>query len=163
MFSSRLPAALAPNALTRALARLRESGESWLDLTATNPTMVGLSYPAGLLQALADPAGARYRPQPLGLETARAAVAEEYARLGTPIASDRIVLTASTSEAYAVLFKLLCNPGDTVLVPQPSYPLFDLLRASRWPPDHRLEHHGAWSIDRPSLDAALNTHARDSD
>ncbi len=162
MFSSRLPAALAPNALTRALARLRESGQSWLDLTQTNPTAVGLSYPADLLQPLADPSGVRYRPHALGLEPARAAVAAEYARLGTPIAPDRIVLTASTSEAYAVLFKLLCNPGETVLVPQPSYPLFDLLTRLEGvaAQPYRLECHGVWSIDRASVEAALSSRAR---
>jgi aspartate/methionine/tyrosine aminotransferase len=162
VFSSRLPAALGPNALTRALARLRDSGESWLDLTETNPTAVGLPYPAGLLRPLADPAGMRYRPRPLGLDAARTAIATEYAGLGTPVASDRIVLTASTSEAYAILFKLLCNPGDTVLVPQPSYPLFDLLTrldgvAAR---PYRLEYHGAWSIDRASVDAAMSARTR---
>jgi alanine-synthesizing transaminase len=162
VFSSRLPGALAPNALARALAALRESGQPWLDLTETNPTAVGLPYPDDLLQPLADPGGVRYEPRPLGLESARVAVAEEYRRLGTPVASDRIVLTASTSEGYALLFKLLCNPGDEVLVPQPSYPLFDLLTrldgvGAR---PYRLDYHGAWSIDRASLEAAMTARTR---
>jgi aspartate/methionine/tyrosine aminotransferase len=111
---------------------------------------------------LADPGGVRYAPRPFGLDSARAAVAAEYARVGTPVASDRIVLTASTSEAYALLFKLLCNPGDHVLVPQPSYPLFDLLTRLEGVGvrPYRLDYHGAWSIDRSSLETALTARTR---
>ncbi len=126
-FSSRLPGTLAPNALSQALARRRQAGRAWLDLTESNPTAVGLPYPDDVLRPLADPAGARYRPEPMGLRPARERVAAEYARRGIAVSPDRVVLTASTSEAYSLLFKLLCDPGDAVLVPQPSYPLFDLL------------------------------------
>ena len=114
------------------------------------------------MQPLADPGGVRYAPRPFGLDSARAAVAAEYARVGTPVASDRIVLTASTSEAYALLFKLLCNPGDHVLVPQPSYPLFDLLTRLEGvgARPYRLDYHGAWSIDRSSLETALTARTR---
>jgi hypothetical protein len=162
MFSSRLPGVLSPNALARAVSALRAAGTSWIDLTETNPTAVGLSYPDDLLRPLADAAGERYDPHPLGIETARAAIAAEYATLGTPVGSGQIVLTASTSDAYAVLFKLLCNPGDEVLVPQPSYPLFELLTrldgvSAR---SYRLEYHGVWSIDRASVEAALNARTR---
>ena len=162
MFSSRLPQTLAPNAISRAIAAVRASGTPLLDLTETNPTAVGLPYPADLLAPLADPRGVRYRPEPRGLAVAREAVAAEYARDGLAVPPDRVVLTASTSEAYALLFKLLCNPGDDVLVPQPSYPLFDLLTRLDGVPSrpYRLEYHGVWSIDRGSLEEALTPSSR---
>jgi hypothetical protein len=162
MFSSRLPDSLAPNAISRAVEALRASGEPLLDLTETNPTSVGLPYPSTLLAPLADARAVRYRPHPRGLANARDAVAAEYARAGVPVSSERVVLTASTSEAYAILFKLLCNPGDDVLVPQPSYPLFDLLTRLEGVPSrpYRLEYHGVWSIDRASVDAALTPSTR---
>jgi aspartate/methionine/tyrosine aminotransferase len=162
MFSSRLPGALTTNAFSRAVDGLRTQGAALLDLTATNPTDVGLTDPADLLRPLADAAGARYVPAPLGLPGARAAVAADYARRGLDAPVDRIVLTASTSEAYALLFKLLCDPGDAVLVPQPSYPLFDLLTrlegvAAR---PYRLEYHGTWSMDRASIEQAVTERTR---
>jgi hypothetical protein len=103
-----------------ARARLR----SCLDLTVSNPTRVGLVYPPSLLAPLGDGAGLSYAPEPLGLALARAAASAEYARRGVLVPPERVVMTASTSEAYSLLFKLLCNPGDQVLVPRPSYPLF---------------------------------------
>jgi aspartate/methionine/tyrosine aminotransferase len=133
-----------------------------IDLTETNPTVVGLSYPPDVLAPLADAAGRRYAPDPFGLASAREAVARDYARTGATVRADQIVLTASTSEAYALLFKLLCNPGDEVLVPQPSYPLFEsltALEAVRAQP-YRLDAHGYWSIDRQSLQAALTDRTR---
>jgi alanine-synthesizing transaminase len=157
MFSSRLPERLSPNAWTRALAALRRSGATLLDLTETNPTAVDLAYSAEALAPLADARALRYRPDPRGLRDAREAVAAEYRRQGVAIAPDRIVLTASTSEAYGLLFKLLCNPGDGVLVPRPSYPLFDWLTRldAVVAQPYRLEHHGVWSIDRGSVESAL--------
>src|SRR6185436_19396997 len=162
MFSSRLPSSLAPNDITRAIEQLRAAGTPLLDLTETNPTSVGLPYPATLLAPLADAEGLIYRPHPRGLESARAAVAAEYARQGVTVSPDRLVLTASTSEAYALLFKLLCNPGDDVLVPRPSYPLFDLLTTLEGVPSrpYQLEYHGVWSIDRDSLEQALTPSTR---
>lgn len=161
-FSSRLPPVLAPNALARALVRVRVSGQSFIDLTESNPTAVGLPYPVDVLQPLADPGGARYTPEPFGLRAARESVAAEYVRRGLDVTPDRVVLTASTSEAYALLFKLLCDAGDAVLVPQPSYPLFDLLtrldEVDARP--YWLEYHGAWSIDRDSVEAALTPRTR---
>jgi hypothetical protein len=162
MFSSRLPDSLAPNAISRAVDALRAAGVTLLDLTETNPTAVGLPYPATLLSPLADARAVRYRPEPRGLAIARDAVAAEYARAGILVSPDRIVLTASTSEAYALLFKLLCNPGDDVLVPQPSYPLFDLLTRLEGVPSrpYRLEYHGVWSVDRASLEEVLTPSTR---
>jgi aspartate/methionine/tyrosine aminotransferase len=161
-FSSRLPDELAPNKLSRAVAQLRADGESWFDLTESNPTAVGLSYPAGLLETLVHPRALRYAPQSLGLMETRECVAADYARRGVLVPPDRIVLTASTSEAYGFLFKLLCNPADEVLVPQPSYPLFDLLTqlegvAAR---PYRLDDDGAWWVDRDSVLAALSSRTR---
>lgn len=162
MFSSRLPDTLAPNAISRAVDALRAAGVPLLDLTETNPTAVGVPYPADLLAPLGDARGGRYRPHPRGLAEARDAIAAEYARAGVTVSSDRVVLTASTSEAYALLFKLLCNPGDDVLVPQPSYPLFDLLTRLEGVPSrpYRLEYHGVWSIDRASVEEALTSSTR---
>jgi alanine-synthesizing transaminase len=162
MFSSRLPADLGPNALSQAIERARRSGRAILDLTETNPTAVGLHYPANLLKDLANPGGLSYRPAPLGSPEAREAVAATYRTRGAAIPSDRVVLTASTSEAYSLLFKLLMDPGDGVLVPQPSYPLFDLLTqldAVRAQP-YRLRRADDWSIDRDSVRRALTPFSR---
>lgn len=162
MFSSRLPDRLAPNSFTRTLAALRQSGATLLDLTETNPTVVGIAYPPDVLDALADARARRYEPHPLGLTEAREAVAADYARRGAPASADRVVLTSSTSEAYSLLFKLLANPGDEVLVPEPSYPLFDLLTRLDGVParPYRLVYDGSWSIDRASFDEALTPRAR---
>jgi alanine-synthesizing transaminase len=162
MFSSRVPNPFAPNALSELRRRLEREGVAVSDLTQSNPTRVGLSYPAELLAPLADARALRYTPEPFGLPDARAAVAGDYVRRRTPVDADRIVLTASTSEAYALLFKLLCDPDDEVLIPQPSYPLFELLtqlEAVRAVP-YRLEYHGAWSIDRSSLEQARTARTR---
>ena len=137
MFSSRLPTALEENAVTRALARLRTAGTPIVDLTETNPTAVGLP-------------------------SAREAVSREYARQGLTVPADRIVLTASTSEAYSLLFKLLCDAGDEVLIPQPSYPLFELLsrldNVKTVP--YALHMHGGWSLDRASIEQAMSLRTR---
>ena len=162
MFSSRLPAVLGPNAVSRTTDSLRASGAILFDLTLSNPSAAGIPYPPGLLSSLADPRGTRYTPDPQGLTQARDAVAAEYERQGATVDPDQIFLTASTSEAYALLFKLLANPGDHVLVPQPSYPLFELLTRLEGVVAHayRLEYHGLWSIDRASLDEALTADTR---
>ena len=161
-FSRRLPESLAPNAIARAVADLRAAGAALLDLTETNPTAVGLAYPADLLDPLASADALRYRPDPRGLASAREAIAAEIARDGAGAGADRILLTASTSDAYALLFKLLCDPGDAVLVPQPSYPLFDWLTRLEGVParPYRLEYHGRWSIDRASVAEALTPSTR---
>ncbi|HET7697219.1 MAG TPA: pyridoxal phosphate-dependent aminotransferase [Vicinamibacterales bacterium] len=162
MFSSRVPDDRTPNRLARALARARERG-GLADLTVSNPTRAGISYPADLLAGLADPAALDYAPSPFGLPAARDAIRAEYARRGIDITSDRIVLTASTSEAYSLLFKLLCEPGrSTALTPAPSYPLFDHLTRLDGVGQRRylLEYHGVWTIDRDDLDAAWSDDTR---
>lgn len=158
MFSARLPEHLVPNAVSRAAAEARRAGRLAFDLTETNPTAVGIDYPAAIAAALAQPGALSYHPAPFGLETARQAVARTYPRM--PF--DRVVLTSSTSEAYSLLFKLLCNPGDEVLVPRPSYPLFELLTrldGVREAP-YRLDPGGAWCLDRGSIVHALTSSTR---
>src|SRR5512132_847529 len=163
MFSSRVPADLEPNALTQAVRRARTGGHPPIDLTITNPTRARIDYPAGILVPLSAPAALSYDPQPSGLPEARAAVAREYVRHGIAVAPDRIVLTASTSEAYSLIFKLLCAPaGDAVLVPAPSYPLFDHLTRLDGVTciPYRLEYHGRWMVDFDSIAAAWKPNVR---
>jgi aspartate/methionine/tyrosine aminotransferase len=155
-FSRRIPPHATANALTQAVESLRSSGVSFVDLTDSNPTSAGISYPADLLAPLADARGLRYEPRPFGLDSARAAVAADQQRRGADVEPSQVVLTASTSEAYSWLFKLLCDPGASVLVPRPSYPLFEhltQLEGVRAEP-YALEYHGRWAIDFASLDAA---------
>jgi aspartate/methionine/tyrosine aminotransferase len=126
-FSPRTPADLSPNSLSLLVDRLRGEGRALVDLTASNPTAVGLPYPeAELAEALAAGATAAYAPSARGLLSARRAVAEAMGARA-PVDPEHLFLTASTSEAYGFLFKLLCAPGDQVLVPRPSYPLFEHL------------------------------------
>jgi len=162
MFSTRVPEDRRPNALARTLAAARARGPV-IDLTVSNPTRVGIRYPADLLDGLANPAALTYEPAPFGRRDAREAIAETYARRGLRIPAGRIVLTSSTSEAYSLLFKLLCDPGHSdVLTPVPSYPLFDHLtrldgvRQGRY----ALEFHGAWTIDLEALDRAWTSETR---
>jgi alanine-synthesizing transaminase len=162
VFSARLPASLTVNRLTRTLAALRAGEVDILDLTETNPTRVGLDYPPALLAPLADPGSLTYAPTPRGLLSAREAIAIDYVRHGLDVDPSNIYLTASTSEAYSLLFKLLCDPGDEVLVPRPSYPLFEhltTLDGVRAVP-YALEYHGVWSIDLASLRAAISPRTR---
>lgn len=150
------------NATTRTLDALRRRGIDVLDLTVSNPTQVALDYPADLLTPLGSSQGLAYEPQPMGMWTAREAVAADFARRGLTVSPERVALTASTSEAYAWLFKLLCDPGDAVLVPRPSYPLFEHLTAleSVTARLYRLEYHGSWRIDRHELQAAIDDRTR---
>ena len=162
MFADRIPGDLSPNRLALAVRRRRASGKPIIDLTESNPTRVGLEYPADLLAPLADRRALLYSPEPLGLLDARRAVAADYARRGISISPEQIALTASTSEAYSVLFKLLARPGDEVLVPRPSYPLFEMLtqldNVVARPYD--LEYHGSWTIDFTSVERALSPRTR---
>jgi len=162
MFSGRVPSQLARNRLTEALDAARTAEHPIIDLTLSNPTRAGFDYPADLLAPLADPRALVYSPQPLGLIEARQAVARDYERQGLDVPADRIVLTASTSDAYSILFKLLANPGDEILVPRPSYPLFDHLTAleavATRPYD--LEYHGSWAIDVTTVEHAITDRTR---
>lgn len=162
MFSSRFHWDLRPNRLTLALAAKRAAWARILDLTESNPTHAGLHYPAGIVSAFADDGILAYEPAPTGAPVAREAVTAYYAARGHAVPVERIMLTASTSEAYAYLFKLLANPGDDVLVPRPSYPLFDFLAAmeSVAVRPYPLVYHGGWSIDLHALEAALTPRTR---
>jgi len=162
VFSNRLPPHAHVNALTQALARHRAAGKRLIDLTESNPTRAGIDYPPDILKHLADVEALRYEPHPLGLPRAREAVAADQLRRGARVNPSHVVLTASTSEAYTWLFKLLCNPGDSVLVPRPSYPLFEHLTGLEGvcatPFD--LEYHRRWTIDHATIEAApLSTRA----
>jgi len=157
-FSGRLPHEMRPNALTELLRAKRQSGARILDLTESNPTHAGIEYPVGFLSSLAAEAAVRYEPEPFGLLSAREVIAREYAAQ-----VDRVVMTASTSEAYSWLFKLLCDPGDEVLVPRPSYPLFDYLAAFE---SATVRHYGlfydkpGWFIDFHTIERAINDRTR---
>lgn len=146
MFSRRTPASYALNPLTRAVAGRRATVLPLHDLTISNPTQAGIEYPSDdLLAALIDPRSLTYEPSAKGLFEARQAVAAWHGGLDP----DRLVLAGSTSEAYGWLFKLLCEPGDSVLAPRPSYPLFDCLAELD---AVRLEHYSlveadGWRID----------------
>ncbi len=161
MFSTRLPARLQPNPVSEMVQRARAAGRIRFDLTETNPTFVGLAYPPDLTASLDDPQALVYAPSALGTLAARTAVASAYPP-AAGIAPDRLMLTASTSEAYSFLFKLLCDAGDEVLVPRPSYPLFDLLtmlEGVRQVP-YRLDSAGGWCLDRDSIVGALTPRTR---
>jgi alanine-synthesizing transaminase len=157
-FARRTSWNLTTNRYTEALEAHRRAGREVLDLTASNPTTIGLFYrEEELLQALGNREALTYNPQPKGLLVAREAVSNYYAAHGSPVSPDNLILTTSTSEAYSFLFRLLCDPGDTVLVPTPSYPLFDFLADLQ---DVKLERyelvydHG-WQIDFHSVHAAI--------
>jgi len=155
MLFPRAPRDLQPNRLTRAVERARAGGRPLIDLTLTNPTRAGLHYPPSMMAPLGSADALVYDPSPFGLDGARAAVAADYARRGVVVDPDRIVLTASTSEAYSLLFKLFCaSSGHEVLVPIPSYPLFDHLTQldGVTAKPYRLDYHGRWCVDLAHLD-----------
>lgn len=165
MFARRTNWNLTTNAYTRALEEHRREGRELLDLAASNPTTVGLNYERGkLLLALANPLALTYEPSPKGLLSAREAVAGYYAERGIQISPDDLILTTSTSEGYSFLFRLLCEPGDAVLVPTPSYPLFDFLADLQ---DvklvlYELVYDHGWQMDFHSLQqaAARSSHCK---
>ncbi|MDB4974116.1 MAG: Aminotransferase [Myxococcaceae bacterium] len=162
-FSARSRFGSERNRITCALERSSREERALLDLTESNPTHVGLAPThAELLPLLARPELARYEPESLGLSSARRAVASELSSRGFVIDPDAVLLTASTSEAYGHLFKLLCDPGDSVLVPAPSYPLFDVLaqleRVRLIP--YRLVYDGEWHLDAASLAGLVDARTR---
>ncbi len=163
MFASRAGWPLAPNRFSEAIRERREKNLPVLDLTESNPTRCGFAYDEqAILAALADPRALHYDPDPRGLLTAREAVRAYYAERRVDVDPERIFLTASTSEAYSDLFRLLTNPGQRVLVPQPSYPLFDYLGglADVEVVPYPLAYHEGWQIDRPALERRLDSSTR---
>ena len=162
MFSSRTTWDRTENQLTSLLRVKRRSGAAVLDLTDSNPTRAGIPRPADLLASLAGPESLVYDPEPRGLLPAREAVAADYRRRGLDVSPDQLVLTASTSEAYSLAFRILCDPGDAILVPRPSYPLLDFLATlesvtlERYP----LAYDGVWHLDDSALAARVTPATR---
>ena len=165
MFSERTNWKLAQNRFTKALEEVRARGAKVLDLTVSNPTRAGLRYEEqAILGALASPRALDYDPQSKGLRQAREAVAEYYREEHRVRRTDaeQIILTTSTSEGYSFVFRLLCNAGDELLVPKPSYPLFEFLadlQDVKLTPYELIYDHG-WQMDFPSLEKALTARAR---
>jgi len=162
-FARRTSWNLTTNRYTEALAAHRRAGREVLDLTASNPTTIGLCYREDeLRKALAYGEALTYSPEPKGLLAAREAVSNYYAAHGSHVSADNLILTTSTSEAYSFLFRLLCDPGDTVLVPTPSYPLFDFLadlQDVKLEPYELVYDHG-WQIDFHSAQTAIERAGR---
>ena len=162
-FSSRTSWDIAESSYAAAVCEARASGRRLYDLTVSNPTRCGFSYDAeALLGALADPRALVYDPDPRGMKVAREAVVGYYAGHGAEVGVDDLVLTTSTSEGYSYLFRLLCDPGDEVLVAQPSYPLFDFLADLddvRLRPYPLFYDHGWW-IDLAELERAISPRTR---
>lgn len=161
-FSARTGWDLSDNALSRLLAEARAGGRALLDLTEGNPTRCDLFDAAALVRALGEPRGALYEPLPHGHPAARAAVSRYYAERGFDVDPSRVTLSASTSEAYGWIFKLLAENGDRVLVPTPSYPLFAFLAAledvelAPYP----LLRDEAWRVDLGALERAVDARTR---
>jgi hypothetical protein len=167
MFSRRLPDDLEPTPLACALQAAVASGRPLLDLTAATParsevTPEGRDAARVVAEALADGSRAPYAPDPRGLVSAREAIAADYALRGIEVDPDDVFITCSTSEAYALIFKLLCDPGDEVLAARPSYPLFDMLARldavtlRAW----SLTRDVHWHVDRASVEEVLSARAR---
>jgi alanine-synthesizing transaminase len=163
MFADRTRWNLVPNRLSEALAQHRAEGKPLFDLTASNPTECGFEYDReAILKALCNHAALIYEPNPKGLGVARQAVASYYAGHGARVDAEDMLLTTSTSEAYSFVFRTLCNPGDEILVPAPSYPLFSFLadiqdvRLVSYP----LVYDHGWLIDFHSLEQAITPRTR---
>ncbi len=157
MYSSRARATVAVNAFTERCRALRSCGARLLDLTGTNPTESGLFEDDSWLALLANPQAARYQPEPFGLKSAREAVAGYYARHGLSVDPGQVVLTGSTSEAYTWIFNLLCDSGEQILAPAPSYPLLDHLAAFAGvqPKQYSIGYDGAHYIDLDSVQSQV--------
>lgn len=162
-FSKRIQWEMEENDLARGLARKKAAGIPVLDLTESNPTRAGIPYPSAEIRGSFDnEALLRYVPDPRGGTSGREAVSSYYGERGAEVSLEDIFLTASTSEAYGFLFKLLCDAGNEVLVPRPSYPLFDFLAALDEvnPVSYPLRFDGAWHVDFGALEAALSGRTR---
>src|SRR5665213_333159 len=166
-FSARTNWDLGENAFARSLREARASGRELFDLTVSNPTSCGFAYDVqALLSPLAEPAALRYEPDALGMASARAAVAAYYRDAGAEVPIDRLCLTTSTSEAYSYLFRLLCDPGDEVLVASPSYPLFDYIagldnvRLIEYPLVYDPHADHGWQIDLHALAESITARTR---
>ncbi|HEX4750101.1 MAG TPA: pyridoxal phosphate-dependent aminotransferase [Bryobacteraceae bacterium] len=162
-YSKRLSWPVHLNALATRVHAARQNGSYFLDLTCSNPTEVFEDYPhAAIADALRNIRSFRYEPDPLGTQEARTAIQQYYGHRGIQISPERLLFTASTSEAYALLFKLLCDPDDEILVPAPSYPLFEYLanlesvRVSHY----QLQFDGMWFFDFGSIERSITPRTR---
>jgi alanine-synthesizing transaminase len=162
MFSSRTSWDRTPNGLSAAIAEAREAGQPLVDLTESNPTRCVIADLAPAIRELGHPRGSAYAPEPLGHPCARAAVAAYYAARGASIDPGNIVLSASTSESYAWLFSVLADPGDSILVPRPSYPLLPWIGASQGVDltAYRLDRDADFTIDFADLERKITDRAR---
>ncbi|MBV9499927.1 MAG: pyridoxal phosphate-dependent aminotransferase [Acidobacteriaceae bacterium] len=162
-YSERLHWSSSRNSLTLLIEAKRSAGEKLLDLTVSNPTEVLPDYPhVQIANALCSIRDFTYRPDSFGLPAARAIIAGIYGKYGISLEASQIALTASTSEAYGLLFKLLCNPGDEILVPVPCYPLFEYLaklECVRIVP-YRLSYDGSWFLDFADLEERISPATR---
>jgi len=163
MFSSRTNWPLTPNRLSELLRERRAGGLPILDLTESNPTRCGFALDMEeILAPLHNPRALTYQPDPRGLRTAREAVAKYYSERGAQLDPDQIFLTTSTSEAYSFVFRLLANPGDKILAPQPSYPLFDFLGGLNDVEvlSYPLVHDDGWQVDIEALTSRWESRTR---
>ena len=163
MFSSRTNWPLAPNRLSELLRERKARGLPILDLTESNPTRCGLTLDEDeILPPLRNSRALRYEPDPRGLLVAREAVAQYYSQRGVQLHPDQIFLTSSTSEAYSFVFRLLANPGDGILAPQPSYPLLEFLAALNDVQmlTYPLVYDDGWLVDLDALEARVGARAR---
>ncbi len=163
MFSTRTNWNLTATRLAEGLARLRSGKRKLIDLSASNPTECQFRYDgSSILKAFINPAALKYNPDPRGLRSARLAVGEYYLSCKEHVLADDLILTTSTSEAYSFVFRLLCNPGDELLIPTPGYPLFDFLaelqdvKLVRYP----LFYDHGWQIDFHALRQAITPRTR---
>ena len=163
MFSHRTDWQLAPNRLTAAIEEARALGQPFIDLTISNPTRAGITYDGtSILDSLRHDASLDYDPQPKGLLAAREAVADYYRGRHEEVDPESLILTSGTSEGYSYVFRLLANPGEEILVPKPSYPLFEFLadlQDVRLVPYPLLYDHG-WQIDFHSVEKAIGPATR---
>lgn len=162
-FSSRTNWELNSNQLSAALEHLRSTGQTFIDLTESNPTNCGFHYPQTILHALSNADNLSYNPDPKGMKKAREAVAHYYNEHDIAVDPDSVILTSSTSEGYTFLFKLLLNPGEKVLIARPSYPLFQYLielcdAAYDFYPLVYVDDH--WHVDVAALEAAIDSSVR---
>ncbi len=160
LFSDRTPDDLSPNAISRAIEA--HSSKPLLDLTESNPTQCGFEYPASLFLGLSGVQVSLYGPESFGTLGARQAVARYLVSRGQVVKPENLLLTASTSEAYSYLFKLLGNPGDSFLVPTPGYPLLDhltRLEAVELLPYH-LQMSEGWPVDMKSAQQAAGSNTK---
>jgi len=160
MFSQRTNWSFDTNPLMARLKAIRDQGEKILDLTESNPTACGFKYPTEkILTALANPKNMSYEPCPRGSLASREAIVSYYQKKGFLVNPEKVFFTASTSEAYAFLFRLLLNPGEKILVPRPSYPLFEFLaQLNDVEMDfYSLVYDGKWSIDLKALSQAVTS------